>query len=143
MVRTLRADSSFFSLAFNPVKGIMAVGDASNTVRIWLYPDESGVGGGESQTLHTFQLNAGSDVGVGALIWDLDFSQDGSWLAAGSGDGHVYILDVEQRELLATLPVHLQAVTSVAFHPIENLLATGGLDSKVRIWQMRPRLGLD
>jgi WD40 repeat protein len=61
----------------------------------------------------------------------VSFSADGSVLAASSG-GNAFLWSVGRREKLAAFEV----AGALAFHPRKPLLATGGPDQTLRVWQV-------
>lgn len=57
-------------------------------------------------------------------------------LAVGWADGWIGIFDGTTYEQVAELDGHTRAVTSLAFSPITNLLASGGQDGLMYLWSM-------
>lgn len=72
-----------------------------------------------------------------ARVWSLAFSPDGAYLASAAGN------DVDLQALDAadavTLTGHERSVRAVAFAPSGDLLASGGLDGKVILWDVAER----
>ncbi|UCG33385.1 MAG: WD40 repeat domain-containing protein [Phycisphaerales bacterium] len=68
-------------------------------------------------------------------ILAVDFSPDGTLVAAGATAGNVHLLEAETGRHLHTLYAHRKWVRRVVFHPKGNILASGGDDGKVRLWQ--------
>jgi WD40 repeat protein len=78
----------------------------------------------------------------------LTFSEDGKWLAGGSGllEGSVagengaefetLIWEMETGKLQSPLPRHSSPVTAFAFSPDGKLLATAGAELSLRVWQL-------
>src|SRR5262245_38301439 len=64
----------------------------------------------------------------------LEWSADGSLIAAASVSGPVAILDVSNGEVKHTLAGHGFGTTDVAWQPGGKRLATAGQDGKVRLW---------
>ncbi len=92
--------------------------------KVYLYNTKS------NSTLHTFNTSS--------LIKDLAYRPDGDRLAAAGDNGDVYIYYTDHqngtRRLLRTRREHGGAVNAVAWSPNGNILATGGADGTVRLW---------
>ncbi|PSN64379.1 WD40 repeat-like protein [Corynespora cassiicola Philippines] len=58
-----------------------------------------------------------------------------AFVASGSEDGEIVLWDVSSKNVLQRLEGHSEAVLSVATHPTQELIASGGLDRTVRIWK--------
>jgi WD40 repeat protein len=56
------------------------------------------------------------------------FSPDGKFLAAGSRDGNIRLMD-RRRGILPVLTAHVARVYSIVFHPHSNLMASGSGES--------------
>ncbi len=67
---------------------------------------------------------------VNLLAW----SGDGRLLAAASDNHNVYVWDVPAHRQQAILEGHQRSVNHLDFHPVSNLLATGGWDMTTRLW---------
>lgn len=69
-------------------------------------------------------------------VTSVTVSADGTTLAAGSLDKHVWVWDVETGNLLHRLPGHADSVYSVAFDATGRTLASGSLDKTVKLWRL-------
>ncbi|XP_005094502.1 WD repeat-containing protein 27 [Aplysia californica] len=67
----------------------------------------------------------------GAVNCQIAFSPCGNYLASGSEDKLVYIYDIRMGTYCERLRGHNEVVCSVAFHPAQPLLASGGVNGKL------------
>ena len=108
--------------------------------------------GGRDGTVRIWDVAVGREIYDGATgqegtIWGsytdqvtaLAAAPDGSWLAAGGGDGTVRIWDVATEQVRATLVDHTDFVEAIAVAPDGVWLATGSQDCTVRIWDVATR----
>lgn len=65
--------------------------------------------------------------------WSICFQPDGRRLAVCKGLGEVALLDADSLEILSTFAAHDNAIPIMAFSADSRLLATGSMDSTVRI----------
>ena len=63
------------------------------------------------------------------------WSASGSWLAAASASGAVYLLDASTGRQIRRWPAHRFGANAIAWHPRENLLASAGQDGKAALWK--------
>jgi WD40 repeat protein len=67
-------------------------------------------------------------------ISDIEFSNDGSYLAIGGTDGSVRFVDPETGQLASlTRSVHASGVWRIAFHPTASIMASSGGNS-TQLW---------
>ena len=112
-------------LAVSPDSQLLATSSEDTTLRLWNLSD------GTSQIL--YQEKEDPVTGVA-------FSPDGSQLAVASGDdtrptrrGHVRLLDATSGKVIHEFKHHARAATGVAFSPDGKLVASTGLDEKVKV----------
>jgi serine-threonine kinase receptor-associated protein len=79
----------------------------------------------------------GTFIGHKGATWQARISADAGLAATGSADFSAKVWDTTTGEVLHTLP-HNHIVKAVAFPPQENpqILATGGAEKKLRIWDL-------
>lgn len=86
---------------------------------------------------NTAQLQAMSRlVGHTDIIWDVEFSADGTKLATASRDTTIRVWNVETGELLSILRGHSDSVVDVSFSPDSSQLISGSADKTVRLWNI-------
>jgi WD40 repeat protein/serine/threonine protein kinase len=72
---------------------------------------------------------------LGAITYDVVFSPDGRWVAAGCQDRAIYLVDL-RTAAVRVLRGHDDQVFSVAFSPDGRQLASGSWSGQVRIWDL-------
>ena len=65
---------------------------------------------------------------------DLAWSADGTQLAAASGDGPIALFALADGAIQHVLPGHEDGTNVIDWHPSQSLLATGGQDGAVKLW---------
>jgi serine/threonine protein kinase/WD40 repeat protein len=101
-------------------------------------PDSRRLAVGQEAGITCFDLNTGEK----NLRWEtpdrpfkLEFHPDNHRIAAGYFDSNVVsIYNSHNGVPLAELPMDGSSMTVVAWHPEGNLLATGGSDARIQIW---------
>jgi len=84
-----------------------------------------------SQGPHTLHAHAYQ---ASAVAWRPDGKQFASAGGEPSQPGAIKIWEATTGKLLATLHGHKLAITSLAWHPHRNLLASGSFDKTVKLW---------
>eukprot|EP00096_Caligus_rogercresseyi_P007317 TRINITY_DN25145_c0_g1_i1.p1 TRINITY_DN25145_c0_g1~~TRINITY_DN25145_c0_g1_i1.p1 ORF type:complete len:339 (-),score=93.93 TRINITY_DN25145_c0_g1_i1:86-1102(-) len=75
---------------------------------------------------------------VNALIFDEKSGTAGT-LFVGGGDNLIHAYDLETREEIRTLKAHENYIHSLSFCPTGGLIASGGEDGSVRLWDTRKK----
>ncbi len=128
-IRTLTGHTrNILRLQFTPDSEHLISASADMSVRMWSVKTGKLVRQWDSD--HTLDWHTG-------WVQAIAVSADGKLLATGSRDTTIKIWDLTTSELLKTLWEHSDAVTALAFHPIEkNLLASGSTDGSIVIWDV-------
>ncbi len=80
------------------------------------------------------QLTKHWAVALDDYVIDLAWSPDGTRLAAASAAGPVTLCATADGAAPAPLPGHEDGTNALAWHPTQDLLATGGQDGAVKFW---------
>lgn len=125
------------ALAFSPKENLLAVGMGTDEVHLFSLTDT-----GEPVSLGPIQFSA--DRSVGSVL-SLAFSSDGALLSAAGSDGPIQLWRINRdsgkqsgfsTSVLPTLVGHAGGTRTLSFNPKRNLLASGGADGLVRIWDV-------
>ncbi|MCL4207060.1 MAG: DUF1080 domain-containing protein [Pirellulaceae bacterium] len=127
-IKRLPIGKSVFELAFHPQGRMLAAGGwrrgEAGTVHIWTVPD--------GQSVKSFSNQAG-------LRKPMTFSRDGLTLFSSNTEGEIVLWDVDTAAERGRLPGHGAVVTCLATSPNGQLLASGGRDRSVRVWEIATR----
>ncbi len=117
------------SLVFSPDGRLLAVGGDNGSVSLW-----DVVTGEEHQTL-AVPLRPGEAL----RVFSAAFSPDGRALAVGYGEGDhsVRLWELASGQVRARFQGHRGGVGSLAFSPDGTLLASGGTDRLITVWDAR------
>ena len=131
---TLTCNDSVSSISFSLDGSLLASGSLNGTVHLW-----DAITGEQIRKLtHQSLINNQPISGV-------SFSPDGRTLASGSIDGRIYLWDVIKGELRQKIEQNLTRVKanwyplrihSVSFSSDGKLLASGGPDNTIRVWNV-------
>lgn len=126
------------ALAFSPTGRWLASVSKDTTVRIW-----------DLSSLQGNRLTKPPLVLAGHTepIYDVAWSLDGNRLASAAYDNTVGLWDTEQlpkgrTTLIRRLQGHTDQVRTVAFHPKEAVLLSGGKDQAIRLWRASDGISL-
>jgi WD40 repeat protein len=111
-------------VAFSPDGNLVATGSTDGTARVWKTRKTSD---GPLVTIHP---------GHRGYVSQVEFSPDGKSIATASTEGLARVFAAESPTLLATLIGHTEAVTALAFPPLEAILVTASNDRTVRHWDL-------
>ncbi len=82
------------------------------------------------------------------LVYTAAFSPDGSYLAAGTGEGDIYLWRTADQQLIRVIQAHSQAIRELAFGQrttaagtTEMVLASASDDTHVGVWSLDERAG--
>eukprot|EP01129_Flabellula_baltica_P009429 TRINITY_DN3850_c0_g1_i2.p1 TRINITY_DN3850_c0_g1~~TRINITY_DN3850_c0_g1_i2.p1 ORF type:complete len:343 (-),score=86.13 TRINITY_DN3850_c0_g1_i2:25-1053(-) len=118
--------NSIYSISVSDEIGLVATGALDQTVKIW------DINRSEDHEVMTC-------IGHNDFVLSVDFSPDGKYLVSGSRDKTVKIWDIGSGQVQASLGEHINSVITVAFSGDESKrmtgVATGGGDTKARIWK--------
>ncbi len=121
-------DWSVEAIDFNHDGSLLAVGGSSNTVTIWDIEDE--------EELACLEGHRGS-------VLSVDFSPSGKKILSGSKDNSVKLWSIKEgslfspgvkTDLIHTFEGHSGSVSCVCFNKEETLIASGGKDNLIKIW---------
>jgi WD40 repeat protein len=127
------------SIAMSPQRNFIVSGGADRSLKIW--PVMGGLNGHQPCGSEPLKTLTSHSLSVRAIA----MSPDGHLLASGSADQTIQIWPVDDilsdraNSLLTSQTVlngHTAPVDTVAFSPDSQLLASGGVDCTIKIWQM-------
>ncbi|RKO87785.1 WD40-repeat-containing domain protein [Blyttiomyces helicus] len=112
------------SVQWSPDGNFLAVGLVSGPIQVW-----------SLETMKRVRTMKGRISRVGVLSWDR------AMLSSGGRDGSIWHHDVRTPEhKIAALVAHESAVCGLKWRPDGQMLASGGNDNKVMLWDARSTL---
>eukprot|EP01088_Endostelium_zonatum_P021650 TRINITY_DN868_c1_g3_i1.p1 TRINITY_DN868_c1_g3~~TRINITY_DN868_c1_g3_i1.p1 ORF type:complete len:326 (-),score=102.52 TRINITY_DN868_c1_g3_i1:20-943(-) len=118
------ASKFLLSTSFSPSSSFLASGSIDGHVSLFSVSPSS------TSRLHSFQSHS-------LPVRALSFSHDSSTLISGSDDTLIHLYDVETGQLKGTLSGHNSWVLSVCTVGTKGMIASGGSDKTVKIWDTR------
>ena len=123
---------TLMEIAFSPCGNLIA-GGLFGELRLW-----------DAETLTTlFAIPQPQSQNPYALAFSScgKYLASGTWWENGMKKMAIRLWDVESGENIATLWGHPTDIQSLAFSPDSTLLATGGFDCSILLWDMKPFIG--
>lgn len=74
---------------------------------------------------------------TGNVINTVSYSRRGNLFACGDLKGNLYIFNASSATLLRTISGHNARIVDIAFSIDDNLIATAGFDSKIKVWNTK------
>ena len=125
--RSIKASSdAFYGVSISPDNRQVAVGCADKLVRVFSVADGS----------EAMRSDNHLDWVFGSA-----FTNDGLRLATVSRDKAAKLIDIVTGHLIDDINQTRDALICLARHPIDDLIATGGTEGKIRLFRMQPRGG--
>ena len=72
-----------------------------------------------------------------SAVYVVRYSPDGEFLLTGGKDAHLNIWNVENYELIRSIPAHNWAIYDIVFNPDATLFATASRDKTIKIWDAK------
>ncbi|XP_020622631.1 protein will die slowly-like [Orbicella faveolata] len=94
-------------------------------IRLWDYKT------GQGRIVKTYEGHLNKDFCVMGCFSTVN----GKWVISGSEDNHLYIWDVKTRQVVGKLTGHTRPVLCCHVHPSEQVIVSGSLDKKIKIWR--------
>ena len=127
LTRSIKASSdSFFGVALSPDSQRVAVGGADKLVRVFNVSD------GKEAMRCDNHLD---------WVFGTAFTNDGQRLATVSRDKAAKLINTATGQLIDDINRSRDALICLTRHPKDDLIATGGMEGKIRLFKMDPRGG--
>ena len=72
-----------------------------------------------------------------SAVYVVRYSPDGKFLLTGGKDAHLNIWNVENYEVIRSIPAHNWAIYDIVFNPDATLFATASRDKTIKIWDAK------
>src|SRR5262249_15248045 len=123
-------DEQVNCLAFAPRGRQLVSWEEGSTLRLW-----------DSTTGKLVRKWSASDDttfgGAASLIYQIAFSRDGKRVLCGTTNGAIDVWDHDKGKRVARWVGHNGRSTALAIAPLGGLVASGGADHTVRLWEQR------
>jgi WD40 repeat protein len=162
LLQTLTGHSnSVISVAYSPDGQTLASGSSDKTIKLWnvntgkllqtltghsdwvwsvaYSPDgQTLASGSEDETIKLWDVKTGNLLQTLEGYYKVAYSPDGQTLAlaSGSDDKTIKLWNVKTGKSLQTLKGHSEVVSSVAYSPDGQTLASGSLDKTIKLWNV-------
>lgn len=125
--RSIKASNdTFYGVSFSADQQRVAVGCADKLVRIFSIADGREV------------MKCDNHID---WVFGTAFSQDGQHLATVSRDKAAKLIDIATGQLIDDINRPRDALICLTKHPTQDMIATGGMEGKIRLFKMSPRGG--
>lgn len=127
LIRSIKASNdTFYGGSISPNHQQVAVGCADKLVRVFNVADG----------VEVMKCDNHLD-----WVFGTAFTNDGLRLATVSRDKAAKLIDIASGHLIDDVNLSRDPLICLTRHPIENLVATGGTEGKIRLFKMEPRGG--
>jgi WD40 repeat protein len=127
LIRSIKeSNDTFYGVSISPNNQQVAVGCADKLVRVFNIADG----------VEVMRCDNHLD-----WVFGTAFTNDGLRLATVSRDKAAKLIDIASGHLIDDVNRSRDPLICLTRHPIENLIATGGTEGKIRLFKMEPRGG--
>ncbi|KAJ6249834.1 transcription initiation factor tfiid [Anaeramoeba flamelloides] len=108
---------------FHPNCNYVATGSSDKTARIF-----------DIQTSRSVRIFFHEEFKKHGTISAINFSPNGKLLATGTQTGWLSVWDIGQGKAITQTQAHTKSITSLEFDKTSSMIASGSLESKIKIW---------
>ena len=127
LIRSIKeSNDTFYGVSISPNNQQVAVGCADKLVRVFNIADG----------VEAMRCDNHLD-----WVFGTAFTNDGLRLATVSRDKAAKLIDIASGHLIDDVNRSRDPLICLTRHPIEDLMATGGIEGKIRLFKMQPRGG--